>query len=237
MTIDAIIKDLYQYKNPQRAISSQGFFKTKKGEYGAGDIFMGATVPQIRLVSRKYASSSLEVLKKLIRSKIHEERLLGLIILANKFRKNALSESEKEKAYKFYCKQFKYINNWDLVDSSASYIVGCFLADKKDRTILKDWAQSDHLWTKRISIISTHYLIRHDDFKDALSISKLLLNDEHDLIHKAVGWMLREIGNRDKQVEEKFLKQHYKKMPRTMLRYAIEKFPKSERQKYLKGTV
>ncbi len=217
-----IKKELDKLKNKKTKEILQKFFKTKKGEYGKGDIFLGIKVPVLRKVSNKYKDLSFEELQDLIDSKIHEYTMCALFILITK----------KEKGVKFYLKNTKRINNWDLVDLSAPKILGEYL---QDRSILYKLAKSKNLWERRISIITTFRYIKDNDFTDTLKISEILLNDKHDLIHKAVGWMLREIGKRDKKVEEKFLKKYYKTMPRTMLRYAIEKF--DNRQEYLKGLI
>lgn len=233
-TLNDLRKDLKSFSDSQKAKNLQRFFKTKKGEYGEGDVFIGVSVPDQRKVAKKYKDLPLEKIEKLLHSKIHEERLVSLLILVEGFKKG--NKKERETIYKLYLKNTKYINNWDLVDLTAGKIVGEYLFDK-DRNILKKLAKSPNLWEKRISIIATSYFIWKGQFQDTLEISTILLEDDHDLIHKAVGWMLREVGKRDRAVEEKFLKKHYKKMPRTMLRYAIEKFPESLRQKYLKGKI
>ena len=213
---------------------SQGFFKTGKGEYGEGDKFLGIRVPVLRKQVSKFKDVSIDELEELLKSKYHEERLWALLALVKKFSK--ADDKTRKVIYKLYLKNTKHINNWDLVDSSAGQIVGAYLEDK-DRGVLYKLAVSKDLWERRIAVISTFHMIRNNDFKDALKISAVLRDDREDLIHKAVGWMLREIGNRDLEVEKKFLKKHYKKMPRTMLRYAIEKFPKEERRQYLEGNI
>ncbi len=221
--------------NKEIAENSLRFFKTGKGEYGYGDIFLGVRVPKIRLIAKKHIDISIIDMKTLIQSKYHEERLLGLIILVNKYSKTK-DRKIKDQLYKIYISSFKYINGWDLVDVTCPHIIGEHLRDK-DRSILYTWAKSDDLWTKRIAIVSTHCFIRKNDLEDTFKIAEILLQDKHDLIHKAVGWMLREAGKRDIKKEEAFLKKYYKIMPRTMLRYSIEKFPEDKRQKYLKGTI
>jgi len=221
--------------NKEIAKHSLRFFKTSKGEYGYGDVFLGVRTPQIRLIAKKYIDISTADMKMIIKSKYHEERLLGLIILVNKYSK-AKDEKVRNQLYKIYVSSFKYVNNWDLVDVTCPHVIGKHLMNK-ERSILYSWAKSNDLWTKRIAIVSTHWFIRKNDLDDTFKIAEILLNDEHDLIHKAVGWMLREAGKRDLEKEEIFLKKHYKNMPRTMLRYSIEKFPEPKRQKYLKGTI
>lgn len=229
-----LIKELQEKANSEQAKILQRFFKTGKGEYGEGDVFLGVKVPEQRKIAKKYCGLSLCKIQELLESKIHEYRLIAVIILGGKYKK--ANEREKENIFNFYLNNTKNINNWDLVDLSAPYIVGDFLFNK-DKKVLYKLVQSENLWEKRIAIISTFAFIRKEEFEDCLAISELLLNDEHDLIHKAVGWMLREIGKRDLEVEEEFLKQHYKDMPRTMLRYAIEKFEEEKRKSYLKGEV
>ena len=221
--------------NKEIAQHSLRFFKTDKGEYGHGDLFLGVRAPQIRLIAKKHIDISITDMKTLIQSKYHEERFLGLIILVNKYAKTK-DKKNRNQLYKIYVSSFKYINNWNLVDVTCPHVTGKHLIDK-DRTILYKWAKSEDLWTKRIAMVSTFSFIRKNDLEDTFKIAEILLHDEHDLIHKAVGWMLREAGKRDIKKEETFLKKYYKTMPRTMLRYSIEKFPESKRQKYLKGTI
>ncbi len=235
-------QELLLLKNPAKAKLLQGFFKTGKGEYAEGDVFYGIQVPDTRIVAKKYLDLSEEELSELINSKIHEERLCALVILVQKTKSKKTTLSKREKMFEFYLKNTKHINNWDLVDLSAPRVMGeyLYLARKegKDETkILYTLAKSSNLWEKRISILSTAYFISKKEYQHTIKISEILLNDTHDLMHKAVGWMLREIGKRNLEVEEEFLKKHYKKMPRTMLRYAIEKFPEQKRQSYLKGTI
>ena len=228
-------EEIRELANEEIAKHSLRFFKTDKGQYGFGDIFLGVRAPKIRLIAKKYIDISIADMKTLIQSKYHEERFLGLIILVNKYSKTK-DKKNRNQLYKIYVSSFKYINNWDLVDVTCPHVTGKHLLDK-DRTILYKWAKSEDLWTKRIAMVSTFYFIRKTDLEDTFKIAEILLQDEHDLIHKAVGWMLREAGKRDIKKEEAFLKKHYKTMPRTMLRYSIEKFPESKRQKYLKGTI
>ena len=227
---DQIKKDLSQLSDPERAKNLSWFFKTGKGQYGEGDVFLGITVPEQRKVAKKYTDLSLNDLQELLNSEIHEHRFTALVILISKYRK--AEESSKKEIFDFYLRNTKNINNWDLVDLSAPRIIGDYLLNK-DRTTLFKLARSNILWERRISILSTFTFIDNCDFEDALSISELLLHDEHDLIHKAVGWALREIGKRDQNVEEKFLTKHHPNVPRTMLRYAVEKFDEKKRKKYL----
>ncbi len=223
-------QDLEKLANKDKSKLLQRFFKTGKGEYGYGDIFLGITVPNQRKIAKKYFNLNLNQIEELLKSKIHEHRLTALLILVDKFKKG--EESIKKEIVNFYLKNINYINNWDLVDLSSHKIIGEYLIDK-DKSILYKLARSDNLWEKRISIISTASFIRENKFEDTLKISKILLHDKHDLIHKAVGWMLREVGKRNQNIEEVFLKKYYKKMPRTMLRYSIEKFDKNKRRFYL----
>jgi 3-methyladenine DNA glycosylase AlkD len=234
MTSPEISKILRELADPTIAEHSQRFFKTGEGEYGAGDQFLGIRVPVLRSQAKKFTATSLGEIQDLLASPFHEERLCALFLLVNKFATG--DSTEKTSIYTLYLDRTKYINNWDLVDSSADRIVGAYLEDK-DKQPIYNLAISLNLWERRIAIISTFHLIRNRNFDDALAISSLLKNDREDLIHKAVGWMLREIGKRNPAVEKTFLKEHYKDMPRTMLRYAIEKFPEPERKQYLHGAI
>lgn len=221
---------LRQLADPGIAEHSQRFFKTGKGEYGEGDRFLGIRIPVLRKQLKTYKSTPPRQIQRLLKSPYHEERLFALLLLVDKFKH---AEADEQTAiYELYLNNTQYINNWDLVDSSAHKIVGAYL-DDKDKQPLYQLAKSNSLWQRRIAIIATFHLINKNEFSDALKIATLLLNDTHDLIHKAVGWMLREIGKRNIRVERSFLDQHYQQMPRTMLRYAIEKFPEKERQAYL----
>lgn len=235
--IQQIVSELENLGSPERAKHSLRFFKTGHGQYGEGDLFYGASVPEMRIVTRKYKDINLDDVQELLKNKYHECRLVALLILVEKYEhaEHIKNDSDKKKIYEMYLNNTKYINNWDLVDLSAHKIVGAYLYDKdsKERSILYKLAKSKDLWEKRISIISTFYFIYRKDFNVSLKISEILLKDKHDLIHKAVGWMLREIGKKDQSVEEKFLKQHYKIMPRTMLRYAIEKFDDKKKKFYM----
>jgi len=232
--LDNLKKDLRSFQRPGKAKVLQRFFKTGPGEYGEGDVFLGLVTAETRSVAQKYPNLPLRAVAKLLASKIHEERVVAVMILWRQFRK--ASPEEKKKIYDFYFENIVGINNWDLVDGSAPEIVGGWLyLTKSPRDILYKLARSKNLWERRIAIMATFYFIREKDFTDTLKISEILLPDKEDLIQKAVGWMLREVGNRDRESEEKFLKKFYKKMPRTALRYAIEKFPENERQSYLKG--
>jgi len=226
--LNKLVEELQDNANLEQSKILQRFFKTGEGQYGEGDIFLGIKVPIQRKIAKKYIGLPLIKIQKLLDSKIHEYRLVGLIILTEKFKKNADPE-----IFNFYLQNAENINNWDLVDISAPNIVGEFLFDK-EKNILYELARSENLWEKRIAIISTFNFIKKEEFEDALAISELLLNDSHDLIHKAVGWMLREIGKRDENILEDFLKKHYKEIHRTTLRYAIEKFEEEKRKNYLR---
>jgi len=230
--LSSLIKDLQKLRNPKKAKVLQGFFKTGKGKYGEGDFFLGISVPDQRKIAKKYIGLSLPRIQQLLKSKVHEYRLTAILILVLKYQK--ADQNEKSRIFNFYLKNTKYINNWDLVDVSAPNIVGNFLLNK-DKKVLHKFAKSRDLWEKRIAIVSTFTFIKEKEFGNALRISEILLKDKNDLIHKGVGWMLREIGKRDKKILENFLKENYKIMPRTMLRYAIEKFDEKERKRWLKG--
>ena len=234
MTAENIKKRLRKLANKDHAAISQRFFKTGPGEYGAGDIFLGIKVPVLRKLAKEYIDISPKDVKKLLKSPYHEERLLSLIIMAGQFSKG--DQKKKKNIYELYLQNIRYINNWDLVDVSADKIVGPFL-HSTSRKPLYELARSKILWKRRIAIMSTFHFIKHNDFKDTFKIAEMLLDDKEDLIHKAVGWMLREIGKRRLPSEEAFLKKHYRKMPRTMLRYAIEKFPEPRRKRYLQDKI
>jgi 3-methyladenine DNA glycosylase AlkD len=228
--LDHVKRDLSQLSNPEKAKKISRFFKTGKGQYGEGDIFLGIPVPEQRKVAKRYTDLPLTDLQELLSSRIHEHRLTALLILVAKYGK--ADNSGKTEIFSFYLKNTENINNWDLVDLSAPKIVGDYLFNK-DTAILDNLAKSNNLWERRIAILSTFTFIRNNHFEDALNIAELLLHDEHDLIHKAVGWMLREIGKRDQEREERFLYKYSMQMPRTMLRYAIEKFDEQKRKFYL----
>ncbi len=227
-----IKQELHSIADPEIAAHSSRFFKTGPGEYGEGDKFLGIRTPELRKIDRKYHQLPLNEIKHLIRSPYHEERLLALFILTYKFPKS--DKQEQKQIYDFYLTNIRYINNWDLVDSSAPKIIGVWLMDKPKELLYK-LAESDNLWERRISMLATLHFIKNGQFEDTLKIADLPLGDDHDLIHKAVGWMLREIGNRDQNRLKEFLKSRHEKMPRTMLRYAIEKFPEPLRTSYLKS--
>ena len=225
-------RDLKKLGNKDKARVLRRFFKTGPGEYAEGDLFLGITVPVLRKLAVRYQELGLKEALQALKSPIHEERLLALFILIFKYRKS--DAPGREKIYRLYLKHTRFINNWDLVDATAKHIVGDFLRDK-DKAPLYRLARSKSLWERRIAILSTFKFIENKRFEDTLKIAGILLNDEHDLIHKAVGWMLREVGKRDMAAEEEFLKRHHQRMPRAMLRYAIERFPAPKRKAYLNG--
>lgn len=243
--IEMIKKELSTLSSRSRATISQRFFKTGKGQYGEGDVFIGVSVPDIRILAKRYFQDiSLKELLALLRSKIHEERLLALIMMVYQFQKATKVDDEKMRKALFdvYLKNTKHINNWDLVDSSAEHIVGRFLCKKcgnKRRDValpcLYNLAKSNYLWERRIAILATFHYIKHRDYKETLRLAKRLLRDEHDLIHKAVGWMLREMGKHGGHAPlHTFLTAHARTMPCTMLRYAIERLPPKTRQYFLR---
>ncbi len=228
---------LQDKKNPERARISSRFFKTEKGEYGEGDIFIGLTVPVSRKLAIEYSQLPLDDIAILLKSKIHEERLIALFILVNNFQKG--DESVRHEIYVYYLNHRKFVNNWDLVDLSAPKIVGEYLRTQKDRSVLLKLAKSESVWDKRIAMLATFQFIAKDrDCIDAFKVATILISDKHDLIQKAVGWMLREVGKRVSEKKEKeYLKKYYKSMGRTALRYAIERFQEDVRKKYLYGKI
>jgi 3-methyladenine DNA glycosylase AlkD len=230
----AIQKELRTLASADTATILQGFFKTGKGQYGEGDIFLGIKVPVLRALAKQHRNAKLEAIQTLLDSKYHEERLFALLLLMQFYQQ--ADEAQQQTAYDLYLGNTHRINNWDLVDVSAPHIVGRHLQGRP-RNVLLTLARSSSLWERRIAIVSTFHFIRMNDFGDTLRIAEALLGDGHDLMHKAVGWMLREVGKRDLVAEEDFLLQHYSSMPRTMLRYAIERFPEPKRKNYLYGKV
>ena len=232
--VSYIKNEIRKLANKKIAEHSQRFFKTGKGQYGEGDIFLGIRAPVLRKIAKKFRRISLAEVSKLLESKFHEERLLSILMLVNLFKSG--DEDDQELIYELYLDKTKFINNWDIVDISAGNIVGAFLFEK-DKAPLYRLVFSENLWERRIAIVATFYFIRNDEFDDTLKIAEILFTDKEDLIHKAVGWMLREVGKRVIEIEEEFLEEHYLKMPRTMLRYAIERFPETRRKMYLKGQI
>jgi len=231
----AIRARLRALANPAIATHATRFFKTGPGEYGEGDRFLGIRVPVLRRVARERHTTSVATMFALLRSPLHEERLLALLLLVAAYK--SADERGRERIYRGYLRSIRrYVSNWDLVDTSAPYIVGQHL-ENRGRGTLYALARSTSLWERRVAVLASFWFIKQRDFADALAIAELLLDDEHDLIHKAVGWMLREVGNRDAGVAARFLDRHHRRMPRTMLRYAIEKLPAAQRQAYLEGSV
>ncbi len=231
-SLAAIRRELRARADPRKAQVLQKFFKTGPGQYGEGDRFLGIVVPALRGIATRHLDLPQAALETLLRSEFHEERLGALIILVERFAR--ASEDERARIYACYVRNLAHVDNWDLVDLTAPHIVGRWLADK-DRSPLYAWARSPDLWRRRVAIVATHYFIRNGQFADTCAIAEVLRADEEDLIHKAVGWMLREVGKRDLPAEEAFLARHYRAMPRTMLRYAIERFPEPRRRAYLRG--
>ena len=228
--LSSVRRDIRKVARPERAESNKWFFKTGPGEYAAGDRFLGVSVPQLRAIAREHRNMPLKYVVALLRSPWHEERLLALLIMVRQY--VDADARTRRTIHQIYLRNTASINNWDLVDSSAAQIVGAHL-ETADRRLLRRLARSKSLWERRIAMIATYHYIRQGEFRDALAVAELLLKDEHDLIHKAAGWMLREIGKRDRAAEEAFLERHAARMPRTMLRYAIERLPPKVRRKYL----
>ena len=231
MTAEDVIVELKAKGNPQRAKLSLRYFKTGKGQYGEGDKFFGVNLPDTRGIVRKYRDLSFLDIQKLLNNEFHDTRTVAVLILVEKFSRG--DAKEKEKTANFYLKNTKRINNWDLVDISAPKVLGPYFLDK-EKDVLYKLSKSTNLWERRISIMSTFWFIKKGEYKDSLKIAENLLKDKEDLIHKAVGWMLREIGKKDLKTEEEFLEKYYREMPRTMLRYSIEKFDKDKREYYMK---
>ncbi|MDO8556115.1 MAG: DNA alkylation repair protein [Nanoarchaeota archaeon] len=229
--LKSIRKSLRAVVIPGKKDILQGFFKTGEGEYGAGDVFLGVMVPDVRRIAQQFRDVPLSVIKELLYSRIHEERVLALMIINLQF--SRASPLVRKQLFSFYCKHRGQVNNWDLVDGSAPSIVGAYLLDK-DRSLLYRLVKSKSLWDRRIAMVATLTFIRIGQFDDTLKLSELLLDDKHDLLHKASGWMLREVGKKDVVVLKGFLNKHAVHMPRTMLRYAIERLSEKERLLYLK---
>jgi 3-methyladenine DNA glycosylase AlkD len=229
--LDEVRERLRAVATPERAAGAQRFFKTGPGEYGAGDKFLGVTAPDLRLLTRQFGGLPLRDVRKLLTSEWHEERVLALLILVRQYERG--DQHVRDAIYDAYLRSTRHINNWDLVDCSAAQIVGAHLA-ARSRAPLRQLAKSSSLWERRIAIIATFHFIRHGEFDETLRIAEMLVADRHDLIHKAVGWMLREVGSRDRSAEERFLDAHAATMPRTMLRYALEKFPAGLRTRYMR---
>ena len=230
----ALSAALRSHADPAKARQLARFFKTGPGQYAEGDRFLGIVVPVLRTIARRHLRLSERAIDALMASPYHEERLAALLVLVERFA--AGKEEERARVYAAYVRNLARVDNWDLVDLTAPCIAGGHLADR-DRTPLYEWARSPRLWTRRVAIVATHAFIRRGDFADTFAIAALLLDDPEDLIHKATGWMLREVGKRKVEVLEGFLSEYYRSMPRTMLRYAIEKLPEPRRQAWLKGRV
>ena len=231
--LDSLLAEISDAADPARAKSSAWFFKTGEGQYGAGDIFLGLTVPVQRKIALRYRTLSLPAIQQLLDSKFHEHRLVALEILVAQF-EAAAAGKEETAIYRFYLSNTARINNWDLVDASAPYIVGEYLLNRP-RAILRKLAKSRNLWERRIAIVATFAFIRAAQTDDTFAIAEILLADSHDLIQKAVGWALREAGKREPTQLRAFLITHYDRVPRTTLRYAIERFPEVERKRFLAG--
>ena len=234
LTVAGIKAELRELADPVRATHSLRFFKTGPGDYGEGDRFLGLTVPEMRKLARKYRDLDDEAALELLASPWHEERLVALLLLVQAHKRG--DEKRKQKIHRFYLANARWINNWDLVDASAEHVVGPHLGPE-EIALLERLARSKNMWERRIAIVSTFHFIKRNEFRPTLVIATMLLGDTHDLIHKAVGWMLREVGKRDRKTLDGFLKKHYRKMPRTMLRYAIERHPERIRKQYLAGTI
>jgi len=233
-TLATLREALYALADPADAIHLQRFFKTAPGEYGAGDKFLGLRVPALRRLVTKYRQLDEADALQMLASAWHEERLLALMLLVDRHSRG--DSPIRDRVHHAYLAHTRYINNWDLVDASAGQIIGSHL-DARDITLLERLARSNDIWERRMAIVSTYHFIKRDEFGPTLRIAHVLLRDPHDLIHKAVGWMLREVGKRDRHAEDAFLKKHYRVMPRTMLRYAIERHPEKVRKQYLAGTL
>ena len=234
--VDEVVKHLKMLADESIAEHSQRFFKSGEGDYGAGDKFLGIRVPVIRKTVKQFKQANLSDALELLSNEYHEIRLFAVLLMVALFERAKSDQAPQKQIVEAYLANTQYINNWDLVDSSAHKILGRYLLNK-ERSILHELSLSQCLWQKRISMMATYYFIKQGQFDDTFKIAENLMADSHDLIHKIVGWMLREVGNKDKQAEQRFLKKHYHNMPRTMLRYAIEKFPQAQRQQYLKGLI
>jgi 3-methyladenine DNA glycosylase AlkD len=230
ITAAQMLRALRRTADPSRVEVLQRFFRTGPGEYAEGDVFIGATVPAVRRLVRQFRNAPLGEVDRLLRSPVHEARLLALLLMVQAFRRG--DDRLRLQVYRLYLSRTRFVNNWDLVDSSAPHIVGAWLADRSRKPLFA-LARSRSVWKRRIAILSTQHFIRQGDLGTTFAIADILLDDRHDLIHKAVGWMLREAGKRDGAAERRFLASRHRRMPRTMLRYAIERFPERERLTYL----
>ena len=233
MTAEFILQELLSVANPEKAKFLQGFFKTGKGQYAEGDVLLGIVVPITRNIVKVNKALPLSEIQILLDSEYHEARLAGLLFLVQQFKK-AKREEERKEIFDFYLKNARKANNWDLVDVTCRDVIGTYLLDKEDKSVLYKLAESDNLWEQRIAIVSTWMFIKYKQYDDTLALSEKLMNHKHDLMHKAVGWMLREVGKKDKETLTDFLEIHYKNMPRTALRYAIEHFSPEEKAYFMK---
>jgi len=233
MNAEFILQELLSVANPKKAKFLQGFFKTGKGQYAEGDILLGIVVPLTRDIVKRCPQLPFNEIQILLDSEYHEARLAGLLLLMKQFKK-AKEEKEQKEIFDFYLQNAHRANNWDLVDVTCRDVIGLYLLDKEDRRVLYQLAESDNLWEQRIAIVSTWMFIKYKQFDDTLALSEKLLNHKHDLMHKAVGWMLREVGKKNKETLVDFLEVHYKNMPRTALRYSIEHFTPEERAYFMK---
>ncbi len=233
MTADFILSELRSVGSAEKAVHLSRFFKTAPGQYGEGDLFLGVVVPQTRSIAKENKTASLEELQKLLDSPWHEARLCALLILVLRYKDRKTTQEERGNIYRFYLKNTRRCNNWDLVDLSCRDIVGEYLVDK-DRSPLYRLAESENLWEQRIAVVSTWAFIRRSDFTDILTLAEYFITHKHDLMHKAVGWMLREVGKKDRDTLTDFLERFATRLPRTSLRYAIEHYPEDQRQYFLK---
>lgn len=232
MTAAAILDELRAAGSPEKATHLSRFFKTGPGEYGEGDRFLGVTVPVNRAIAKAHIETPIDEIQRLVESEWHEARLCGLLILCYRYKRRKTAESEREEIVRFYLRNARHCDNWDLVDLTCRDILGEYLVDR-DRSILYRLAGSDSLWERRIAMVSTWAFIHRDDFTDTLALAERLMGDPHDLMRKAVGWMLREVGKRDRATLTAFLEKHAADMPRTALRYAIEHYPEAERRYFM----
>jgi 3-methyladenine DNA glycosylase AlkD len=232
MNAEFIFQELFSVANPEKARFLQGFFKTGKGQYAEGDVLLGIIVPLTRDIVKKSPQLSFGEIQILLDSEYHEARLAGLLLLVKQFKKNK-EEKEQKEIFDFYLKNARKANNWDLVDVTCRDVIGSYLLDKENRGVLYQLAESDNLWEQRIAIVSTWTFIKHRQFDDTLALAEKLLSHKHDLMHKAVGWMLREVGKKDRETLVEFLEKHHKEMPRTALRYSIEHFSPEERAYFM----
>ena len=233
MNSNFILKELLSVANPEKARFLQGFFKTGKGQYAEGDVLLGITVPHTRDIVKRSPTLPFDEIQILLDSEYHEARLAGLLLLVKQFKKTK-KEDERKMIFDFYLQNARKANNWDLVDVTCKDVIGEYLLNKDDRSILYHLAESDNLWEQRMAIVSTWTFIKHKQFDDTLAIAEKLLSHKHDLMHKAVGWMLREVGKKDRETLIDFLEIHHKHMPRTALRYAIEHFGSEERFRFMR---